>query len=168
MRITPDVALVGGGSFTGFGLSADFDANVYLLDGGGELALVDCGMGTELGRERVLERIRMVGCDPADVQRLLLTHYHTDHAGGAAAYREELELRVARSARTSRPRWRGPTTRRRSSARPSARGSSRRTTSTARAASTTRWPTATSSRSAGCACATSPRRATAPATAPTS
>ena len=52
-------------------------------------------MGTELGRERVLERIRMVGCDPADVQRLLLTHYHTDHAGGAAAYREELELRVA-------------------------------------------------------------------------
>ena len=96
MRLTPDVALVGGGTFTGFGLSADFDAHVYLLDGGGgALALVDCGMGPELGRERVLERIRMVGCDPADVERLLLTHYHTDHAGGAAAYREELELRVA-------------------------------------------------------------------------
>jgi glyoxylase-like metal-dependent hydrolase (beta-lactamase superfamily II) len=96
MRLTPDVALVGGGTITGFGLSADFDAHVYLLDGGGgELALVDCGMGTELGRERVLGRIRDAGCDPADVQRLLLTHYHTDHAGGAAAYREELELRVS-------------------------------------------------------------------------
>ena len=96
MRLTPDVALVGGGTITGFGLSADFDAHVYLLDGGGgELALVDCGMGTELGRERVLGQIRDAGCDPADVQRLLLTHYHTDHAGGAAAYREELELRVS-------------------------------------------------------------------------
>ena len=48
---------MGGGPFTGFGLSADFDAHVYLLDGGDELALVDCGMGTELGRQRVLERI---------------------------------------------------------------------------------------------------------------
>jgi hydroxyacylglutathione hydrolase len=95
VRLTSDIAIVGGGAFTGFGLSADFDSHVYLLDGGSELALVDCGMGTELGRRRVLERIRLVGCDPADVGRLLLTHYHADHAGGAAAYQHELDLRVA-------------------------------------------------------------------------
>ncbi len=95
MRLTPDVAIVGGGSLTGFGLSADFDAHVYLLDGGTECALVDCGMGTATGRERVLARIATVGVDRDRIGRLLLTHYHTDHAGGAAAYREQLGLRVS-------------------------------------------------------------------------
>jgi glyoxylase-like metal-dependent hydrolase (beta-lactamase superfamily II) len=98
MRLTPEVLLVGGGSLTGFGLSSDFDAHVYLLDGGQELALVDCGMGTAAGKQRVLENIRAAGIDPARISRLLLTHYHTDHASGAARYRQELSLRVAFSA----------------------------------------------------------------------
>ena len=95
MRLTEDVAIVGGGSFTGFGLSADFDSHVYLLDGGSGYALVDCGMGTSQGLERVLARIESVGVDPAAIDRLLLTHYHTDHAGGAAVYRERLSLQVS-------------------------------------------------------------------------
>jgi glyoxylase-like metal-dependent hydrolase (beta-lactamase superfamily II) len=98
MRLSSEVLLVGGGALTGFGLSADFDAHVYLLDGGSELALVDCGMGTELGRERVLANVRGDGLDPAAITRLLLTHYHTDHASGAARYREALGPRVAFSA----------------------------------------------------------------------
>jgi glyoxylase-like metal-dependent hydrolase (beta-lactamase superfamily II) len=98
VRLTPDVLLVGGGALTGFGLSADFDAHVYLLDGGTELALVDCGMGTELGMERVLANVRTDGLDPARISRLLVTHYHTDHASGAARYRQALSLRVAFSA----------------------------------------------------------------------
>lgn len=80
---------------TGFGLSADLDAHVYLLDGGTECALIDCGMGTDLGFKRVVARIESVGVDPALVSRLLLTHYHTDHAGGAARYRERLSLSVS-------------------------------------------------------------------------
>jgi len=95
VRLTEDVALVGGGPMTGFGLSADLDAHVYLIDGGSEYALVDCGMGTPLGVERVISRIESVGVDPEKIGRLLLTHYHTDHAGGAAAYRELLGLRVS-------------------------------------------------------------------------
>ena len=95
MRLTEDVAIVGGGSFTGFGLSADLDSHVYLLDGGSGYALVDCGMGTSQGLERVLARIESVGVDPAAIDRLLLTHYHTDHAGGAAVYRERLSLQVS-------------------------------------------------------------------------
>jgi len=95
VRLTGDVALVGGGSMTGFGLSSDLDAHVYLIDGGTEWALVDCGMGTELGLEQVTARIESVGVDPASVSRLLLTHYHTDHAGGAARYRERLSLTVS-------------------------------------------------------------------------
>jgi glyoxylase-like metal-dependent hydrolase (beta-lactamase superfamily II) len=98
MRLTPDVLLVGGGALTGFGLSSDFDAHVYLLDGGDEFALVDCGMGTEVGMRRVLENIRAAGIDPAEISRLLLTHYHTDHASGAARYRQQLSLRVGFSA----------------------------------------------------------------------
>jgi glyoxylase-like metal-dependent hydrolase (beta-lactamase superfamily II) len=98
LRLTSDVLLVGGGALTGFGLSADFDAHVYLLDGGDELALVDCGMGTAEGMERVLANVRREGLDPERIARLLLTHYHTDHASGAARYRDALSLRVAFSA----------------------------------------------------------------------
>ena len=88
--------MVGGGSFTGFGLSSDFDAHVYLLDGGdGACALVDCGMGSAAGMARVLARIEAAGVDPGSIETLLLTHFHTDHAGGAARYRERLGAAVA-------------------------------------------------------------------------
>lgn len=95
MRLTADVAIVGGGPATGFGISSDFDAHVYLLDGGSEFALIDCGMGTDQGVERVFAAIEAVGIDPSEIDRLFLTHYHTDHAGGAAVYRERLGLRVS-------------------------------------------------------------------------
>lgn len=95
MRLSDDIALVGGGAVTGFGLSADFDAHVYLLDGGDECALIDCGMGTPTAIERVLENAERDGIALERISRLFLTHYHTDHAGGAAAYRERLDLRVA-------------------------------------------------------------------------
>lgn len=86
---------MGGGSLTGFGVSSDFDAHCYLLDGGGELALVDCGMGTPQGIERLLGNVEAAGLDPGLIDRLFLTHYHTDHAGGAARYRGRLGLSVA-------------------------------------------------------------------------
>ncbi len=96
MRLTDDVVMVGGGSFTGFGLSSDFDAHVYLLEGGdGACALVDCGMGSAAGMARVLARIEAAGVDPGSIETLLLTHFHTDHAGGAARYRERLGAAVA-------------------------------------------------------------------------
>jgi glyoxylase-like metal-dependent hydrolase (beta-lactamase superfamily II) len=94
--------MVGGGPVTGFGLSSDFDAHMYLLDGGGAHALVDCGMGTDRGVERVLERIGSAGIERSQIHALFLTHFHTDHAGGAARYRERLGLEVA-IARAARP-----------------------------------------------------------------
>jgi glyoxylase-like metal-dependent hydrolase (beta-lactamase superfamily II) len=98
VRLTDDVVLVGGGSYTGFGVSADFDAHCYLLDGGDELALVDCGTGTETAMARLLANVESAGLDAGRISRLFLTHFHTDHAGGAARYRDRLGLAVAISA----------------------------------------------------------------------
>ena len=97
MRLNRDVCLVGGGPLGGFGLTADADAHIYLIDCGTELALMDCGMGTPAGMERVLANIRQDGYDPNRVTRLFLTHYHTDHAGGAARYRERFGVTVTAS-----------------------------------------------------------------------
>lgn len=93
MRLLKDVCLVGGGSFGGFGLTAGPDAHVYIIDGGSELALIDCGLGTSF--DQVLSNLRADGLDPARIERLFLTHYHGDHAGGAALYRERLGVRVS-------------------------------------------------------------------------
>ncbi len=94
MRLTRDVALVGGGD-NGFNISAPLDCHVYLLDGGDELALVDAGVGHRTGNTgQILDNIRADGYDPGDISRLLLTHYHADHAGGAAEVHDELGVTV--------------------------------------------------------------------------
>ena len=95
MRLTADVALVGGGSVTGFGLSNDFDCHVYLLDGGADVALIDTGMGTPAGMRSIFDNAATDGVDPDRITYLLLTHYHTDHAGGAGPYRERLGAQTA-------------------------------------------------------------------------
>ena len=83
MRLTKDVALVGGGN-SGFNLSAPGDCHVYLLDGGnGELALFDAGLGGSHGdTAAILENLGQDGFDPERITSLFLTHYHADHAGG--------------------------------------------------------------------------------------
>ena len=61
------------------------DCHCYLLWDGDGGFLVDAGTG--LGADRWLDNVREV-CDPARLGGLLLTHYHADHAGGAASARE--------------------------------------------------------------------------------
>jgi len=92
MRLTPEVYLVGGGPTFAFGLSSDPDCHVYLVDGGEELALIDCGMGDGDSLDRIVENIREEGLDPSRLRHLLLTHYHIDHAGGAAGLQERFDL----------------------------------------------------------------------------
>lgn len=102
MRLTPDVALVGSGSF-GFDLSSPMDAHVYLLDGGDELALIDAGSGGVIGNtDLILSNIAADGFDTGRIGRLLLTHYHFDHMGGAAEWRDRLGLEVHGSPLTAR------------------------------------------------------------------
>lgn len=94
MRLTDEVYLVGGGTAFCFGLSDDPDCHVYLIDGGDELALVDAGTRGERSTERIAANIRREGLDPDRLRWLLLTHYHLDHAGAAAAWRARFGLRV--------------------------------------------------------------------------
>lgn len=66
-------------------LTDPHDCHCYLIWDGDGGFLVDAGTG--LGAARWLSNVREV-CDPARLGGLLLTHYHADHAGGAAAARE--------------------------------------------------------------------------------
>ena len=53
------------------------------LDGKDELALIDAGVGVQ--PERIIKQIERDGFDPAQIGKILLTHGHGDHAGGAYA-----------------------------------------------------------------------------------
>jgi hydroxyacylglutathione hydrolase len=95
MQLLPDVYVVGGGMY-GVGLSEKLDSNVYLIDGGSEVALVDCGVG--VSTEKILDNVRDEGIDARKIRTLVLTHAHLDHCGGAAYLRRTLGLRVCASA----------------------------------------------------------------------
>ena len=79
MKITDKVYLVGG---SGFGYSAPGDCNIYMVDCGGKLAIVDTGGGR--GISKVLSNVKRMGFNPADIEMVFLTHCHFDHIGGNA------------------------------------------------------------------------------------
>lgn len=55
----------------------------YLLTGSRGLALVDVGSAASLNE--LLAGIRATGNDPRDIQHILITHVHLDHAGATGA-----------------------------------------------------------------------------------
>lgn len=73
-------------------LSHGNDCCVYLVDGGGELALIDSGCGP--GFSEILANIIRLGFEPDDIRTLLLTHCHIDHAGAAEMFRSECGLEI--------------------------------------------------------------------------
>ena len=87
MMLTDGVYLVGSG-LTGFSMTGALDCNVYLVDCGSELVMVDCGSGVET--ELIFAEMARDGLDPQRITRLLLTHAHADHSGGCTRVRELL------------------------------------------------------------------------------
>jgi len=75
-----------------FAISHRCDCHVYLVDCGGELCLVDAGVG--LDDDRLLANIRAAGYEPSDVGYILVTHAHSDHAGGCRGLAEATGARV--------------------------------------------------------------------------
>ncbi|MEW6356866.1 MAG: MBL fold metallo-hydrolase [Planctomycetota bacterium] len=94
MKLNDDVHLVGSGK-SGAWITNEFDSHVYLLDGGGDLALIDAGVGLE--PERILANVSNAGFDTKRITYILLTHCHADHCGGAPALRRETGAKVAMS-----------------------------------------------------------------------
>jgi len=84
MRLIKGIHLVGGGD-AGFGLSHRTDGHIYAIESAGEVALIDVGTG--LDTDSVVGHLRDDGLDPNAISRLIVTHYHPDHAGGLAAWR---------------------------------------------------------------------------------
>lgn len=67
--------------------------NSFLLaDDDGSLTLVDAGL--KRAERRVLTALHQLGKAPGDVQRVLLTHAHADHAGGLAGVQDATGARV--------------------------------------------------------------------------
>src|SRR5690349_1401346 len=69
--------------------TAPFDlVNSFLLaDEDGALTLVDTGY--KWADKRIVAALAGLGKAPQDVQRIVLTHAHTDHAGGLAATKQQ-------------------------------------------------------------------------------
>ena len=55
--------------------------NAYVLEGADDLALVDTGIATPGGRTELREGLAERGYEFADVDEIVLTHFHPDHAG---------------------------------------------------------------------------------------
>ena len=89
MKLTDSVYLVGGPAY---GLSPAGDCNVYLVDCGSDLALIDGGGGN--GVKRILENVRGDGFDPKKIKVVFLTHCHFDHIGGAHELKQIVKCRL--------------------------------------------------------------------------
>lgn len=95
MRLTDEIWLVGSGG-VGFSLTNAHDCHVYLVCSGTSGVLIDAGCGLEL--DRILAEIDNTGIERSIIDRVLITHAHVDHAGGAGALSRALGARVSASA----------------------------------------------------------------------
>jgi phosphoribosyl 1,2-cyclic phosphodiesterase len=71
-------------------LGSGSSGNALLIESGDTRILLDCGFGVEAAAVRLAR----VGCDPADLDAILVTHEHSDHAGGVAALSERFDVPV--------------------------------------------------------------------------
>jgi len=86
-EIISGVYLIGGPGIT----SAD-DAAIYLIDFAGELVLIDAG--AERSSSQIVRNIEMLGLNPANVSRLILTHCHIDHIGSAPFFKKQYGTKI--------------------------------------------------------------------------
>lgn len=107
IQLTPRVYLVGSGGL-GFNMTNPLDCNVYLVDGGQEMALIDSGAGAGQAVERILANVRATGLPYDRLKYLILTHGHGDHSGGARGIQEQVPgIKTITSAFVARTAARG-------------------------------------------------------------
>ena len=65
----------------------DFINSYAFVEDDGSITLVDCGL--KRAPAKIVNALAAIGKHPRDVQRIVLTHAHFDHAGGAARMVDE-------------------------------------------------------------------------------
>jgi glyoxylase-like metal-dependent hydrolase (beta-lactamase superfamily II) len=90
MKLLKGVYLAGGGAF---GYSHSNDCNIYLIDGGTEMALIDTGGGA--GAIAIVDNIKSFGFDPKKIKIAFNTHSHFDHILGNKKIRELTGCKIA-------------------------------------------------------------------------
>lgn len=69
-------------------------ANIYVIDDGSELTLIDCGSGLEASNQGILAGFEAlceqydVSFNLSDIKRIIVTHAHIDHFGGLPFVRQ--------------------------------------------------------------------------------
>lgn len=63
--------------------------NVYAVEDGDRLALVDAGWHRDDSWEALRDSLRQIGAEPGDIGQVLVTHVHHDHYGQAPRLRAE-------------------------------------------------------------------------------
>ncbi|MEA4859794.1 Hydroxyacylglutathione hydrolase [bioreactor metagenome] len=84
MQLLPGLYVVGGSlmGLTGSQVEGPFDeCNVYALDLGSEIVLIDAGIGDSW--PQILETMSQWGLESRKISTVLITHPHYDHAQGA-------------------------------------------------------------------------------------
>lgn len=74
-------------------MGRDLVNSFAFVDPDGRVTLVDCGL--DRAPPRIVTGLAAIGKAPSDVVRILLTHAHVDHAGGAARMGELTGARVS-------------------------------------------------------------------------
>lgn len=91
MKLTENIYMVASGKW-GFGITHELDCNVYLIDTGAGCILIDSGVGMDTDRMDAI--IKSHGFELSDIKMLFLSHYHGDHACGAARIHEATGCKV--------------------------------------------------------------------------
>ncbi len=73
-------------------LTAPEDACVYLVEFPKELVLIDAGAGNSV--DKIIQNIKALGLAPEKITKLVLTHCHIDHSGGAGKFKRLLDLTI--------------------------------------------------------------------------
>ena len=71
-------------------LGSGSTGNAVLIAAGGTSVLVDAG----LSAKETIRRLHLVGCDPASLDGVVITHEHSDHAGGLRVLLKTLDCPV--------------------------------------------------------------------------
>jgi hydroxyacylglutathione hydrolase len=69
------------------------NCNVYLVEDGGKLILIDTGLFRSY--KKIVKYIEELGHKPADVSTIVLTHFHIDHVGSLKKMSELTGAKVA-------------------------------------------------------------------------